>query len=395
MATKRFACHTEAEILVKRANVVPKNTAKSNKKSANMLRAYLTEKEEDPQFENYSPSELNVVLSSFYLDTRTSDGHMYKTSSLENFRYGLNRHLKAPPHLKTFDIIKDTEFLSSNEIFKTVMSELKTLGKGDVQHYPAIEECDIHKLYSSIHMSTATPCGLLNKVQMDIRLYFCRRGLENIPEMTKDTFIVDVNPNTGVKFVKKSRDELVKNRRYNEKENFGGFMTENKDSPLCPVTSFEKLLSKLHPDNNRLWQRPKDTFSDNDSVWYTKQGLGRDSISSFMTKLSKACNLSKIYTNHSIRATGTTALFKNNFADSQIMAVTGHISVNSLAVYHRVSDQEKEEMGQAIQKLIQPSATMTTPQLQLPAPNAHKMLTAPKAHGMLTFPPIPKSKLFK
>ena len=76
---------------------------------------------------------------------------MYKTSSLENFRYGLNRYLKAPPHLKTFDIIKDS--LWSNESFKTAISELKTAGKGDVQHYPAIEECDLRKLYSSIHLS--------------------------------------------------------------------------------------------------------------------------------------------------------------------------------------------------------------------------------------------------
>ena len=302
---------------------------------------------------------------------------MYKTSSLENFRYGLNRYLKAPPHLKTFDIIKDSDFLWSNESFKTAISELKTVGKGDVQHYPAIEECDLRKLYSSIHLSIETPCGLLNKVQMDIRLHFCRRGLENMAEMTKETFIVDVNPNTGVKFVKKSKDELVKNRRSKEKENFGGFMTENKDSPQCPVKSFEKLLSKLHPENNRLWQRPRDTFCENDSVWYTKQGIGKDSLSSFLTKLSKACCLSKIYTNHSIRATGTTALFKSKFAVSQIMAITEHKSVNSLAVYHRVSDQEKDEMGQAIQNLVQPA---TTGQLQLPAP---------KARAMLTFPTVP------
>ena len=76
-----------------------------------------------------------------------------------------------------------------------------------------------------------------------------------------------------------------------------------------------------------------------------------------MTKLSKACCLSKIYTNHSIRATGTTAVFKSKFADSQIMAITGHKSVNCLAVYHRVSHQDKEEMGQAIQNLVQPATT--------------------------------------
>ena len=59
------------------------------------------------------------------------------------------------------------------------------------------------------------------------------------------------------------------------------------------------------------------------------------------------------------------------------MAIAGHKSVNSLAVYHRVSDQEKEEMGQTIQNLVQPA---TTGQLQLPAP---------KAHAMLTFPTVP------
>lgn len=95
--------------------------------------------------------------------------------------------------------------------------------------------------------------------------------------MTKETFNVEVNPNTAAKFVKKSKDELVKNRRSKEKGNFGGFMTENKESPQCPVKSFEKLLSKLHPANNRLWQRPRYTFCENDSVWYTKQGIGKDS----------------------------------------------------------------------------------------------------------------------
>ena len=60
MATKRFASHTEGEILEKRANVVPKNTTKFNKKSATMLRAYLSEQEEEPDFENYTPSQLLV-----------------------------------------------------------------------------------------------------------------------------------------------------------------------------------------------------------------------------------------------------------------------------------------------------------------------------------------------
>lgn len=41
-------------------------------------------------------------------------------------------------------------------------------------------------------------------------------------------------------------------------------MVENKDSPLCPIASFQKCLTKLNPENNRRWQRPRETFLDSD-----------------------------------------------------------------------------------------------------------------------------------
>jgi hypothetical protein len=42
-----------------------------------------------------------------------------------------------------------------------------------------------------IHTSPNTPSfGLYNKVQWDIRLYFLRRGAENMRSMTKNTFVV-------------------------------------------------------------------------------------------------------------------------------------------------------------------------------------------------------------
>jgi len=47
-------------------------------------------------------------------------------------------------------------------------------------------------------------------VQFDIRLYFCRRGMENIPAMTKSTFEIKTDPKTGLRFVTKAMDELKK-----------------------------------------------------------------------------------------------------------------------------------------------------------------------------------------
>jgi hypothetical protein len=52
-------------------------------------------------------------------------------------------------------------------------------------------------------------------------------------EITKDTFSIEIDPNTGLRYVKKAKDEMINlNRRANEKEMFGGYMTENRDSPV-------------------------------------------------------------------------------------------------------------------------------------------------------------------
>ena len=67
-----------------------------------------------------------------------------------------------------------------------------------------------------------------------------------------------------------------------------------------------------------------------------------------MTKLSEAlegAKLFQIYTNHSIRATGATILTKSMSSPSQIMAVTGHKSVQSLTVYQRTDIEEKIAIG--------------------------------------------------
>jgi hypothetical protein len=51
-----------------------------------------------------------------------------------------------------------------------------------------INEPDRKKRHESINMSLDAPEALLNKVQFDIRLYFCRRSQENMHGMKKSTF---------------------------------------------------------------------------------------------------------------------------------------------------------------------------------------------------------------
>jgi hypothetical protein len=224
----RFAQTTEEERELKRIKLNSDKTLKANKGAAKVFKEYLAEKGESANFETFDDVKLDEHLGHFYMDLRKVDGSFYKANSLEGIRHGINRYLKNPPFNKKIDIIKDPGFTDSNTCFKAVLAETKRVGKGDVEHYPIISESDIQKLYTSMHLSITTPQGLFNKVQFDVRMFFCRRGNENMHGMTKNTFQIFVDEKTGRKYVKKVVDELTKNHKF-DKESSSGIMPEVQD----------------------------------------------------------------------------------------------------------------------------------------------------------------------
>jgi hypothetical protein len=168
----RFGQTTDPQIDQKRLKVNSENTLRCNAKAAKILRDYLKEKSQNEEFETFDAVGLSEVLGHFYCDARKPDGEKYKTPSFENIRHSLNRYLRSPPFNKPFDIIKDPEFANANQNYKAVMAELKREGFGTVTHHAVISEPDRENLYTSIHLRPTAPCGFLNKVQFDIRLYF-------------------------------------------------------------------------------------------------------------------------------------------------------------------------------------------------------------------------------
>ena len=113
--------------------------------------------------------------------------------------------------------------------------------------------------------------------------------------MTKNTFIVKIDPETNRKYVTKNIDELTKNHRADDKEMVSAMMPEQPARPFCPVRSFEnKIYFKLRPVCNSLWQRPLESIMENDDVWYWNSPVDRDMLTKFMKKLSASCGFSQI-----------------------------------------------------------------------------------------------------
>ena len=150
----------------------------------------------------------------------------------------------------------------------------------------------------------------------------------------------------------KNLDKLTKNHKEIDLK-VSGFMPENKEDRLCPVRSYRMYLEHLHPENKFLWQLALENVNPkNPMIWYGRQHLGKNTLGHFMTDVSQNCQLSKIYTNHSIRVTGATVLMRMNFSSAEIMLVTGHKSVQSLTRYQHTQNKQKLAMGNVMHQSL-------------------------------------------
>jgi hypothetical protein len=66
---------------------------------------------------------------------------------------------------------------------------------------------------------------------------------------------------------------------------------------------------------------------------YANAPVGKNTLGSIMTNISKWGKLSKIYSYHSIRATSITIMDECGIASRHIMKVSGHKSETSLKSY--------------------------------------------------------------
>ena len=151
------------------------------------------------------------------------------------------------------------------------------------------------------------------------------------------------NNDTGISYAKKIKEKLSKNHKEGDQEIITGFMLQmldmnKKPHYLCPIHSYENYIWHLNPKIDALWQRPFNKIPKSGNVWYAVTVLGHNPIEKFMSKLSGICSLIDYYTNHCICVMGATNLTRSNFTAKQGMSVTGHKSVQSLAIYQKVRE---------------------------------------------------------
>ena len=167
--------------------------------------------------------------------------------------------------------------------------------------------------------------------------------------MTKATFELVYNEEIKITYLKKKQDEATKNHKETKSEMITGYMLQILDQSchphwLCPICSYKNYLNHFHDDCKFLWQTPIPNLANLlYDMWYKPEQVGHNVLEKFIENLSKMCSteptLHKSLCNCVTAATNLCR--NNNFPPKQIKSVTGHKSIQSLGIYHRVKSNKK------------------------------------------------------
>ena len=80
-------------------------------------------------------------------------------------------------------------------------------------------------------------------------------------------------------------------------------------------------LEKVNPKCSAFFQYPKPNVRPKDEAWFESRPLGVNTLANMMKKINEAAELSKVYTNPSIRATTITLRSNAGVPNRHIMSI--------------------------------------------------------------------------
>ena len=313
-----------------------------------------------------SKEELNENLRLFYAEARNKEGGNYSRSTLLGFRNGIERYLNNPPHKMGLHIATDVAFQQSNQILDAKLKNMKQQGQESVQHKPCIENEDLRRLKDSDAIIPSTPQGLLYNVWFHITLYFCRRGREGQRNLKRSSFLFLQDEN-GKHYATMAHDEASKARQGGLSDNTSSFEKLGRiyqtEHPNDGYNALCLYMKKLNPQCSAFFQFPKRFWKGSqETVWFENRCLGVNKLGEMMKDLSRAAALSKIYTNHSVRATAITLWSDAGLSNRHIMSLSGHKNENSLRSYNqRPSSQQLQLCSNVLSSALDPAISQMIP----------------------------------
>lgn len=193
-----------------------------------------------------------------------------------------------------------------------------------------------------------SPLALQRAVFFYVGKACCLRGGQEQRDLKPSQFVRSYNPDqyTYVENGSKNRSGIV----VNESNKTVPIHAYPSAIPRCLVYLLDKYFSKFSSRGKELdmfYLRPvAETPTSPVAHWYECAPIGREKLKKYLERMCAEAGLEK-KTNHSLRATGATALFNAAVPEKMIRDVTGHKS-NALQLYERPTVEQQQRVSKIL-----------------------------------------------
>ena len=354
--SKRFVAVSEEEMEQICKGFVPKNTKKATSWAVKVFEQWRLQRNEMTNDDGkLCPSnllecpkltELNYWLSRFVVEARRENGDAYPARTLSNLLAGLYRHCREyDAACPNFMNRKDPVFKELNGAIEVRSRELREAGVGAmVKHAAVISEQEEHALWESKVIGDHNPLALQRAVFFYVGKAFCLRGGKEQRDLKPSQFLRSSSPDCYTYVENGSKNKSGINTK--EKNKIVPVYANYSARPRCLVYLLDKYFSKFPPKGKEMdvfYLRPVSKVSEK-QYWYECAPVGKEKLRKFIETMCREAGIAEKKTNHSLRATGATALFSAGVPERLIRDVTGHQS-NALHLYERPSLAQKEAVS--------------------------------------------------
>ena len=343
------------------------NTVRKTILDMNILQRYMkTINMENVNIENLPPSELNHLLSKFFIHARKKDGEEYEPDTLSSYQRSIHRYLGDKK--SKVNILKDEELEESR---KVLVAKRRVLvhkhGKGNKpQAAEALSEIEEDALFNSGEFGDSNPSALQKVMWWLLSLHFGFRARDESRKLRWGDVALQIDPNTGLEMLVWQKERGTKTRTGKEHGHQRAFQPKvfATNTDRCPV-KYYKIFKSHRPSEMNLPDSPfylavKQHMNPSDAVWYMKAPLGKNEIGKFMASAAEKAGLNvsgKKITNHSVRKTCISRLLDASVPETFVAQLSGHKNINSLQNYKTASTSQQRQMSSVLSRVDQQAST--------------------------------------
>ena len=292
----------------------PENTARATRWAMSRLKEWLKKRHINIDLATVAAEELAPILRRFYGELKTFGGKPLTPSSLVGIRAGIQRALTLE-RPNPLDILHGQEFAKANSTFTAKCKMYARKGNPKPQRKEDIAVGDLAKIkeYFGSEDTVLNPRKLQQAVCFAIAFNTGCRGREIYRQLKSDCLVFSEDDQGQVYF---TIEQSVVEKNHN-----GGPCPDQQWTNSTRIYDCElgqhrlvdimKLyISKLNGNCQWLFQQCRFRVSPTDDTWFKNEPLGVNTLGQLMKTISQAAGLSKLYTNHCVRATTITVLLK-------------------------------------------------------------------------------------